>query len=237
MLKFIYNCFNNLSKYGNIYYEGFKITFLLSVFGTIGAFILSWFLLLFKGLPQNSKRIKTVTKYFFKSLNTIVNAYIFIIKSVPMMVQAMLFYYGLTSTGYFKWLTPFWGGFIVITFNSTAYIAEAMLKNLEFFDRGQIEAALSLGMTPRQTLKKVVLPQVVQRSLLRIINEFIVNVKDSCVFGVIGLIELFGAAKSIRTFSSYTIVFFNVSLIYLALVGLATFVLKKLEIKLGNKNA
>ncbi|WP_349402195.1 ABC-type amino acid transport system, permease protein [Candidatus Phytoplasma solani] len=231
-------CYNNLKNHYSIYYQGLMTTVKLAVFGTVGAFLLALLLLYVKGLPKKPKKTSIFTKISFKSLNAIINAYIFIIKGVPMMLQAMLFYYGLKSTGYFKWLTPFYGGLIVITFNSTAYIAEIMLKNMQFFDPGQIEAALALGMTARQALKRVVLPQVIQRSLLRIVNEFIINVKDSCVFSTIGLLELFGATKQIYSISySVTVPFINASIMYLMLVGIATIVLKKLEIKLGNKNA
>ncbi|MFT2804796.1 ABC transporter permease subunit [Candidatus Phytoplasma asteris] len=77
---------------------------------------------------------------------------------------------------------PIQSGLFVIIFNSAAYLAEVMIKNMEFFDSGQIEASLSLGMTQTQTFKKVVCPQVVRKSLLRISNEFIVNADKILVF-------------------------------------------------------
>ncbi|MGL9687828.1 MAG: ABC transporter permease subunit [Candidatus Phytoplasma sp. TWB_XP] len=125
-----------------------------------------------------------------------------------------------------------WGLF-VITFNSAAYLAEIMIKNMEFFDSGQIEAALALGMTQTQTFKKVVCPQVVRKSLLRISNEFIVNIKDSCIFGVIGMNELFEVAQTVHKRSNSitggVIALLIPVFVYLVLVLLVSLLLKKIE--------
>ncbi|WP_349402197.1 ABC-type amino acid transport system, substrate-binding protein/permease [Candidatus Phytoplasma solani] len=222
------NLWQILKKYKSLYFQGFIKTMQLAFLGTISAFFLTLLLFYLKGIPKNIKRISTLKKYLFKCLNAIVNIYIFIIKGVPMMVQAMIFYYGLKSTGYFKWLTPFCGGLIVITFNSTAYLAETMFKNIEFLDLGQIEAALALGMTPRKTLKTVVLPQVIQKSLLRFCNEFVNNIKDSYVFEVIGLFELFNSISQIRGATLNINVFLIPVFFYLFLNMITFYLFKKI---------
>lgn len=223
-----------------LYFEGFKNTIKIAFFGTIGAFMVSLCLLYLKGIIQNNKRLKTniVKRYYIKMLDYIINCYIFVIKSVPMVLQAVFFHFGLKGTGYFGWLTPLQSGLFVITFNSVAYLAEIMIKNMEFFDYGQIEAALALGMTQKQTFKKVVCPQVIRKSLLRISNEFIVNIKDSCVFGVIGMNELFEVSQTVQKRSNSItggIIALSIPVfVYLVLVLLVSLLLKKIE-KISNK--
>ncbi|MFB0638358.1 ABC transporter substrate-binding protein/permease [Candidatus Phytoplasma solani] len=223
------NLWDVFKQYRSLYLQGLMMTFKMACLGTMGAFFLALLLVYAKGLPKRKLKKDIWRQYFHKYLKLIIDAYIFTIKSIPMMVQAMLFYYGLKSTGYFGWLTPFQGGLIVISFNSAAYLAETMLKNLQFFDPGQIEAGLALGMTDKQIFKKVVLPQVIHTSLLRIYNEFINNTKDSCVFGVIGVFELVNATSQIRGAILNINVFFIPIIIYLFLTAIAFYGLKKLE--------
>ncbi|OIJ44654.1 ABC transporter permease subunit [Rice orange leaf phytoplasma] len=235
----IFNWFNLLQRLLKIYYplykEGFETTFKIAFFGTIGAFIVSLCVLYIKGIITLNKHTKMSLKkqYFFKILDKSINVYIFIIKSIPMMLQAMFFHFGLKGTGYFKWLTPLQSGLFVIIFNSAAYLAEVMIKNMEFFDSGQIEASLSLGMTQTQTFKKVVCPQVVRKSLLRISNEFIVNIKDSSVFGVIGINELYNAGSTVNTSvasaNAKILALIVPIFVYLVLVLLVSLLLKKIE--------
>ncbi|NWN45634.1 amino acid ABC transporter permease [Candidatus Phytoplasma pruni] len=226
--------FSILRRNSGLYLKGIKITLLLAIVGTLGAFGIALGIVYLKGKKQDRKKVTSVQYYIQLITDQLLSAYIFVIKGIPMMIQAMIFYYGIHALGEFKWLTPLNAGLIVITFNSTAYIAEIILRNVNFFDPAQIEAAQALGMTEKQTLRHVIFPQAIKRSLLPIMNEFIINLKDGSVLSVIGVMELFAVTKQIRgatfnTFATFTIA----GVIYLILILFANIGLKILEKKLG----
>ncbi|MBT1576954.1 ABC transporter permease subunit ['Elaeagnus angustifolia' witches'-broom phytoplasma] len=232
-MKNCYNLFiNNLPSYWNVICTTISLAFL----GTLGAFLLSLWILYIKSI-RKKKRIRFYERYFYKTIDIILYFYIFFVKSVPMMLQAMLVFYGLRRTGYFEWLEPFQAALFILIFNSCAMLAEFMIKNMSFFDPGQIEASLALGMTRKQAFKRVICPQVIHQSLLRIINEFILNIKDICVFYVITVVDIFTFSKNnYRTSNNFSFLI-NASLIYIILIFISSYLLKKLETKLGNKNA
>jgi putative lysine transport system permease protein len=128
------------------------------------------------------------------------HGYSILIRGTPMMVQAMIFKYGCQALGV-NWNSIaqgvevfdgwFYAGIIVITFNTAAYMAEIVNSGLNGIDKGQIEGAASLGLSPFQTLMKVSLPQAIRNSIPTIGNEWIVNIKDSSVLNVIGVSELY----------------------------------------------
>ena len=104
-----------------------------------------------------------------------------------MMVQALIFYYygfnlfkrtGLTITEINNIWSFFISGLFTVSLNSTAYLAEVLRGGILAIDKGQTEAARSLGMTNWQTMRKVVFPQAVKNSIPAIGNEFIINIKD-----------------------------------------------------------
>jgi putative lysine transport system permease protein len=159
-----------------------------------------------------------------------------------MMIQGMIFFLALPI----DWIGGFGDhvifngyllcGSIVIVLNTAAYIGEIIRGGIESIDKGQGEAARSLGMTYSQSLIKIVLPQAIRNSIPAIGNEFIVNIKDSSVLNVIGLTELFGFNEIILSnthdaISCYVIV----ALIYLTLTLIFTIIFKLIERKLGGK--
>ena len=165
-----------------------------------------------------------------------------------MMVQALLFKFGCSAIGinwgdiYFDgpinnvfngWLIA---GFIVITFNTAAYMGEIIKSGLNGVDNGQIEGARSLGLSSIKTLLLVALPQAIRNSLPTIGNELIVNIKDSSVLNVIGVTELFfqagqAANKGYRYLAAYIII----ALIYLLCTLLANGTLKFIELNMDGK--
>ncbi|MEE0881213.1 MAG: amino acid ABC transporter permease, partial [Turicibacter sp.] len=149
----------------------------------------------------------------------------------PMMVQAMFLYYFLKPI--LHWGT-FTAGLCIISINTGAYMAEIIRSGIQAIDKGQIEAARSIGMSSVQTMMHIVLPQAIKNSFPSIGNEFIVNIKDSSMLNVIGVIEVFFQSRSVAGSAMlYSETFFITCLIYLVLTTITTQILRLIEKKMN----
>ncbi|TFE02205.1 amino acid ABC transporter permease [Jeotgalibacillus salarius] len=165
-----------------------------------------------------------------KPLQMIANFYITVIRGTPLIVQIMFLYFGITE---FVTLSNYWAGAIALGVHNGAYIAEIFRGAIQGVDKGQTEASFSLGMTKSQTMKRIVFPQALRRSIPPLGNQFIIALKDSSLVYVIGVAELFSlanreAAQSFQPFETYLIVGFY----YLVLVMIFTYLLRWYENKL-----
>ncbi|TDL30949.1 amino acid ABC transporter permease [Jeotgalibacillus sp. S-D1] len=165
-----------------------------------------------------------------KPLQFIANVYITIIRGTPLIVQITFLYFGITE---FITLTNFWAGAIALGVHNGAYIAEIFRGAIQGIDKGQSEASSSLGMTKAQSMKRIVFPQALKRSIPPLGNQFIIALKDSSLVYVIGVAELFSlanreAAQSFQPFETYLVV----GLYYLVLVMIFSYLLKLYENKL-----
>ncbi|WP_139993283.1 MULTISPECIES: amino acid ABC transporter permease [Paenibacillus] len=151
------------------------------------------------------------------------SAYIEIIRGTPMLVQIFIIHYGLTGFGIN--LPPFISGVVALTINSSAYMAEVFRAGIEAIDRGQTEAARSLGLSRWMALRYIVLPQAFRNMLPAIGNEFIIIIKDSSLISVIGIAELMYNA---RTVQSITFSPMEPLLVACALYFVMTFTLSRL---------
>lgn len=138
-------------------------------------------------------------------LRALSGVYIEIIRGTPLLVQIFLVYFGLPALGIN--LDPFLAGVIAMGINSGAYVGEIVRGGIESIARGQMEAALSLGMTWRQAMYYVILPQAFVRILPPLGNEFIALLKDSSLVSTIAIAELTRTGQIIitRTFKSFEI--------------------------------
>lgn len=222
------------SQYFPLFIQGVGVTLLLAVTGTIFGFLLS---LIFASLKIQTvdsrdsnprKVIKLAGKYFS-------SVYITFFRGTPMIVQAMIFYYLFYSWG-IRW-SPLVAGLFVVTVNTTAYIAEVIRGGIGAIDKGQMEAARSLGFNRRKAMRLIVLPQAIKNSIPAIGNEFIVNIKDTAVLSVIGVIDLYNATRAASSvFYRFTEGFFVAALIYLFLTLTSSKILAYIEKRLeGNK--
>lgn len=213
--------------YYKTFLQGLSNTLLLAVIGTIGGFILSFIFLYFKTLKVDNKRDNVLIKGLKKIANAFAGFYITVIRGTPMIVQAVIVYYGLLP--YLRW-SPLTAGLFIITFNTAAYIAEILRSGINGIDPGQNEAARSLGFNNVQSKLYIVYPQAIKNSLPAIGNEFIVNLKDSSIFFAIGIMDLFNAGKNAtsgiyRTIEGYVVV----ALIYLVLTVVTSRLIAYLE--------
>mgnify|MGYP000931343995 FL=1 len=176
------------------------ITIELSIISLVAATIIG----IIVGLVNTSKSKSVIMKI----LKAIANLYIYIIRGTPMLVQILIIYFGLGQmlrpTG-FRWLNiggTFTAGTVALSLNAGAYMAEIVRGGIEAVDKGQIEAARSLGLTYGKTMKKIVLPQALRTMLPSIINQFIISIKDTSLLSVIGLTELTNVGKTIAATQS-----------------------------------
>mgnify|MGYP002508452868 CR=1 FL=1 len=144
-----------------------------------------------------------------------------------MMVQGAFIYYGLKNIIHWD---PFTAGIFVITINTGAYMAEIVRSGIQSVDKGQTEAARSIGMNSIQTMVYIILPQAIKNSFPSIGNEFVINIKDSSVLNVIAVTELFYQAKSVAgSLYAFVPTYFVVALIYLCLTFPTTRILNYIE--------
>lgn len=214
--------------------EGLRSTLLLASFGTVFGLFIALFLITIQKLHVMDKE-PLMSKVVKKTSSRLTKMYVAFFRGTPMLVQAMVFYYGLNQMG--VRIGFFAAGLTVVSLNTAAYLTEVLKAGLNGLDVGQSEAALSLGMTHGQTYRLVLLPQALKNMVPAIGNELIVNIKDTAVLSVIGVGELFfmGRAMASRTFL-YTEAFVIVSLVYLVTVLVMVELLKRIT-RLSDKDA
>ena len=125
----------------------------------------------------------------------IIRAYVYFVRGTPALVQIFLVYFALPRIG--LELSSFWSGVVALAFNSAGFIAEIVRAGLQSIDAGQTEAALSIGMTNRQSILFILLPQSLRRITPPMTNEVITLVKSSSLLSVISISELTRSAQLI----------------------------------------
>jgi His/Glu/Gln/Arg/opine family amino acid ABC transporter permease subunit len=128
-------------------------------------------------------------------LKTIIRAYVYFVRGTPALVQIFLVYFALPKIG--LELSPFASGVVALAFNSAGFISEIVRAGLQSIDVGQTEAALSIGMTNRQSIMFILLPQSLRRITPPLTNEIITLVKSSSLLSVISISELTRSAQVI----------------------------------------
>ncbi|ECL8007252.1 amino acid ABC transporter permease [Listeria innocua] len=160
-------------------------------------------------------------------LKFILNIYIWIMRGTPLLLQLIFIYYGLPIIGIvFDRMDAV---FIAFILNYAAYFAEIFRGGFLSIENGQYESAKVLGLTYGQTLRKIVLPQVVKRVLPAIGNEVINLVKDSSLVYILGIGDLLRAGKIAMSRDVTLIPLVLVAAIYLALTAILTLLFKQLE--------
>ena len=213
-------------QYYPLFWDGVQVTMLLALSGTIlGLFIglVVGALKAIKPEPRDSGLVKALKKI----MGFILSVYIEFFRGTPMMVQAVFLFYGLKP--YLEW-SPMVAGVCIISVNTGAYMAEIIRSGIQSVDRGQIEGARSIGMTNVQTMFSIVLPQALRNAFPAVINEFVINIKDSSMLSVIMVADLFFQGNSAAgSLFKYTETFFIIALIYLCLTFITSRVLMYIE--------
>jgi len=226
-----------LKQYGPLFLQGTGMTLLISLTGTIVGFLLGLLVAILRTIPT-SRRTSGPVRGLKHVLNAILSIYIEVFRGTPMIVQAMVIYYGAMMAKIIDRTTPIpVVAIFIVSINTGAYMAEIIRGGIISVDNGQKEAAYAIGMTHWQSMIGVVLPQAVRNIMPSIGNEFVVNIKDSSVLNVIAVSELFFMSKSAAgTYARYFEAFAITAVIYLILTFTVTRILRLIERKMdGSK--
>ncbi|HGO1686105.1 TPA: ABC transporter permease subunit [Staphylococcus aureus] len=200
-----------ISKYGSFFLKGIKITILISLIGVALGSILGAFVALMK-----------LSK--IKIISWIASIYIEILRGTPMLVQVFIVFFGITAALGLD-ISALVCGTIALVINSSAYIAEIIRAGINAVDKGQMEAALSLGLNYRQTMKSVIMPQAIKNILPALGNEFVTLIKESSIVSTIGVGEIMFNAQVVQGISFDP---FTPLIVAAALYFVLTFVLTRI---------
>jgi His/Glu/Gln/Arg/opine family amino acid ABC transporter permease subunit len=166
------------------------------------------------------------------ALKALVRVYVYFIRGTPALVQIFLVYFALPRIG--VELSSFWSGVVALAFNSAGFIAEIVRAGLQSIDAGQNEAALSIGMTTRQSIVHILLPQSLRRITPPLTNEVITLVKTSSLLSVISVFELTRSAQVIiaERFVPFEL-YFALAVYYLVMITLMSWASEYIEARLA----
>ncbi|MDR0862177.1 MAG: amino acid ABC transporter permease [Oscillospiraceae bacterium] len=171
----------------------------------------------------------------WRGLRLISKFYIWVIRGTPMIVQAFIVYFGLPQLVHqlispdFR-ISAFSAGVVTLSLNAGAYLSEIFRGGISAVDKGQIEAARSLGMSSMRTMARVTLPQATKIAIPSMVNQFIITIKDTSILSVIGLADIVNKAKvyvggTYQFFETYILV----AVFYLVIISILMFVSNKIE--------
>ena len=168
----------------------------------------------------------------FKVVSGLVNGYIWLMRGTPLMLQMLFIYFALPFVPVIGIRLPdFPAAIVAFVLNYAAYFAEIFRAGIQSIDRGQYEGARVLGMTYAQTMRRIVLPQVIKRILPPISNETITLVKDTSLIYVLAMNDLLRAARGIVQRDFTTMPFVVAAAFYLVMTLLLTWGFMRLEKK------
>ena len=217
------------NKYSHLFLQGMWITLYVAILGTIGGFMLGFLIGIIEDI-KISQDDGAVKKIMIRILKAVCKIYVELFRGTPMIVQAMIIFYGICQTG--VQISPDLAGIIVTLVNTGAYMAETVRAGINSVDAGQKEGALSLGMSPLGAMQMVVLPQAFKNIIPEMANTFLTNLKMTSVLNVIGVSELFMMAKTAGgTYYKYFEAYLIFALIFWFCVSFSTVFSNSLKIK------
>ena len=216
--------------------NGLGVTVQITIFAALIVLVLGFLIAVIRSthdMTVQGKKCRNFSDFILKFLNFLCNIYITIIRGTPVVIQLMIMYFivfASSRNGIFAAILSF-------GINSGAYVAEIVRSGIMSIDKGQFEASRSLGFNYSSTMIHIILPQAFKNILPALGNEFIVLVKETSVAGYVALQDLTYVGNLIRS-RTYEAFFplITVALIYLIIVLILTFLLKKLERRLRNSD-
>ena len=207
------------------------ITLLSGIMGTIIGIIIAMIRSTYDKTAEGAR--KTFGRFLFSIVDRICRIYLTVLRGTPVVVQLMIIYFVI-----FAWSD---NGIMVAALafglNSGAYVAEIVRGGIMSIDNGQFEAGRSLGFNYVQTMRFIVIPQVIKNVLPSLANEFIALLKETSVAGYVAVQDLTKGGDIIRsrTYSPF-LPLLAVAMIYLALVMFFSWLVSKLERRLRNSD-
>lgn len=212
-----------------IFVWGYRSQFLQAIMITVGLSIIGMLCGTIVGLAIALLKISE-----HKILVIIGSFYTWVFRGIPLLVLLFVLYYGLPGIGIN--LSNYLAAIIGLSLCSGAYIAEIIRAGIQSIDKGQMEAALSLGLTRAQAMRRIIIPQTYRRLLPPMANEFITLLKDTSLVSVITLVEILRtseliAANTFRTFEMYVTAAVCYLILTTVITGLLGWVEKKLALQ------
>lgn len=229
------------------FWHGFEVTMVLTTISVLAGLLLGLIISLmrtsiarpfkfiksFKGYNK-SKILQTI--YNFNPLKTFAKFYISIIRGTPTLVQLLIMYY--VVFGSMRTMPKLIIAAIAFAMNSAAYIAEIVRGGIESVDKGQLEAARSLGFSHTKAMIYVVMPQALKNSMPGLIGEGVTMFKETSIVGWIGLGDIMRGADDIRSLTATAFQsLFAAAIIYFVITAIFSKVMFKLEKKLNNEES
>ena len=211
--------FPKILPYAQLFRQGVIVTVMLSLFTVVIGFCIALVLALMRLSNIRPFRFLGITKEGyqrekgflaavsrFNPLGFLATAYVELLRSTPVLVQIFIIYYGvfgiisLPSFNLFGFIKfdRFFPGVVALGMNSGAYLCEIIRSGIQSIDGGQTEAARSLGLSQRQNLRYIILPQALKNILPAIANEFVVIIKESAITYTIGVQDIMSAVNAVR---------------------------------------
>ena len=235
MQEFLTNCADILQRYGFSYLRGAGTTLVLALVGTFFGCLIGFAVGALQTIPIDKQRDPVWKRGLLHLLRGVLRCYVELFRGTPMIVQAVFIYYGLLMFGIKMdmWTT----GFLVVSINTGAYMAESVRGGIISIDPGQTEGAKAIGMTHVQTMTSVILPQAIRNIMPQIGNNLIINIKDSSVMFIISFTEFFAAHRgavgaTYLYFPSATIEMVG----YLTMTLIASFLLRWVERRMDGRS-
>ena len=225
-----------LQQYGGSFLKGAGVTMVIALVGTFIGCLIGFVAGIIQTIPVE-KKDSVVKRGILWIVKFILNVYVEVFRGTPMMAQAMFIYFG--SAAVFNINMSMWfAAFFIVSINTGAYMAETMRGGILSIDEGQTEGAKAIGMTHVQTMLYVILPQAIRNIMPQIGNNLIINIKDTCVLSIIGIVELFYTTKGVAgAFYTYFEAFTIAMVIYFILTFTCSRILRFWEGKLDGPDS
>ena len=235
MQAFFNEVLSIVAEYKGYLLQGIGFTMLIALSGTIIGLVIGLITGIIRTIPKSKN---PVIRVILKIVNVLISIYVEVFGGTPMMVQAMVIYWGYAFMNGGQTLPLIPAGMFIVSINTGAYMAEIVRGGIISIDKGQFEGAYSIGMNHWQTMINVIVPQTMRNILPAISNEFVINIKDTSVLNVIGVTELFFFTSKISKmtwaiFESYCVA----CVIYFVLTFTITRILKAIEHKIDGPSS
>ena len=230
-MEFFNEVWDIVVRYHKQLLSGLGYTMLIALVGTVIGLIIG----LLTGVIRTAPKSRNgVLRVLHKIINGILAVYIEVFRGTPMMVQSMVIFWGYAFMNGGKTLPLVPAGIFIVSINTGAYMSEIVRGGIISIENGQTEGAYAVGMTHAQTMLYVITPQVMRNILPSVSNEFVINIKDTSVLNVIGVMELYYMAgvitrMTLKNFATYTVICVIYFIMTFAVTRLLRVAEKKLE--------
>ena len=210
------------------------MTLFIALISTVVGSMIGLLIGVYRTIPEAGHKVARFFQLFF---NKLLSLYIEVFRGTPMMVQAMVIFYGL-GIAFGINLNRTFAALLIVSTNTGAYMSEIVRGGIFAVDEGQFEAAQAIGMTHGQTMEKIIIPQVLRNILPATGNEFVINIKDTAVLSVISVADLFfqgnsAAGTNYQYFQTFTII----AIMYLIMTYTITRILRWVEKKMDGPSS